>query len=102
MDIAAAVIIIAGGGFLSIAAIGMLRLPDIFTRSHALSLTDTLGALLVLVGLALHQGPSLNAGKIILVLILIFLINPVISHATVRAALRAGIKPWTRDEEHDA
>ena len=98
MDIIVAITILAGLFFLTVAAIGMIRFPDFFTRSHALSLTDTLGAFLVLFGLALHQGPNLSALKILLILILIFLINPVISHATVKAALRAGIKPWTRDD----
>ena len=92
------VIILAGLFFLTIAAIGMIRFPDVFTRSHALSLTDTLGAFLVLVGLAVHQGPSLNAVKIGVVLTLIFILNPVISHATVRAALRAGLAPWTPEK----
>lgn len=82
--------------FLVVAAIGMVRMPDVFARSHALALTDTLGASLVLIGLALHQGPTLIAGKTLVVLILLVLLNPVISHATLRAALRAGLKPWKR------
>ncbi len=93
------ILVLAGVFFLSVAAIGMIRFPDIYTRSHALSLTDTLGAFLVLAGLAIHHGPSLNALKILLVLTLIFILNPVISHATVRAALRAGLKPWTREKQ---
>lgn len=82
--------------FLIVAAIGMVRMPDVFSRSHALALTDTLGASLVLIGLALHQGFTLTAGKTLVVLVVLLLMNPVISHATLRAALRAGLKPWTR------
>jgi multicomponent Na+:H+ antiporter subunit G len=82
--------------FLVVAAIGMVRMPDVFSRSHALALTDTLGASLVLIGLALHQGLTLTAGKTLVVLILLLLMNPVISHATLRAALRAGLTPWKR------
>lgn len=88
--------IVLGLFFLVVAAIGMVRMPDVFSRSHALALTDTLGASLVLIGLALHQGLTLTAGKTIVVLILLFLLNPVISHATLRAALRAGLKPWKK------
>lgn len=84
--------------FLVVAAIGMVRMPDVFSRSHALALTDTLGASLVLVGLALHQGFTLTAGKTLVVLVLLFLLNPVISHATLRAALRAGLTPWKRGD----
>ena len=98
MSLIAIVLILAGLFFLIVAAIGMLRLPDVFTRSHALSLTDSLGAFLVLVGLAIYQGFSLNLLKILVVLALLYLLNPVISHATIRAALRSGLKPWVREQ----
>ncbi len=98
MDLVAIALILAGLFFLIVAAIGMLRLPDVFTRSHALSLTDSLGAFLVLVGLAIYQGFSLNLLKILVVLALLYLLNPVISHATIRAALRSGLKPWVREQ----
>ncbi len=98
MSMLAIVMIVAGLFFLIVAAIGMLRLPDVFSRSHALSLTDSLGAFLVLVGLAVYQGFSLNLLKILMVLALIYLINPVVSHATIRAALRSGLKPWVREQ----
>lgn len=81
---------------LSVAAIGVLRLPDFFTRSHALGIADTLGIGLVLSGLAVHQGFSLNAAKIMLILVFLYHLNPVISHLAIRAALRTGLKPWTR------
>ncbi|MCH7616024.1 MAG: monovalent cation/H(+) antiporter subunit G [Nitrospinae bacterium] len=98
MSLIAIVLILAGLFFLIVAAIGMLRLPDVFTRSHALSLTDSLGAFLVLAGLAIYQGFSLNLLKILVVLALLYLLNPVISHATIRAALRSGLKPWVREQ----
>ncbi|MGH7256288.1 MAG: monovalent cation/H(+) antiporter subunit G [Nitrospirales bacterium] len=91
-------LILLGLFFLLVAAVGMVRFPDVFTRSHALSLTDTLGAFFVLAGLAVYQGWTINALKIVLVLVLTYLLNPVIAHATVRAALRAGLKPWMREE----
>jgi len=90
-------LIVAGLFFLVVASIGMLRLPDVFSRAHALSLTDSLGAFLVLVGLALYQGASVNLLRILIVLVLIYMLNPVIAHATVRAALRAGMRPGGKD-----
>ncbi len=90
--------ILVGLFFLFVAAVGVLRLPDLFTRSHAVSLTDSLGALFLLGGLALYQGFSTNLVKILNVVVLLYLLNPVITHATVRAALRSGLKPWTRDD----
>lgn len=98
MSLIAIVLILAGLFFLIVAAVGMLRLPDVFTRSHALSLTDSLGAFLVLAGLAIYQGFSLNLLKILVVLALLYLLNPVVSHATIRAALRSGLKPWVREQ----
>ena len=93
MDIIAIPLILVGLFFLMVAAIGMLRLPDVFARSHAVSLTDSLGAFCMLVGLALYQGFGINMLKILVVLALLFLLNPVIAHATIRAAYRVGVKP---------
>ena len=97
MNIFSVVFIIAGLFFLIVAAIGVVRLPDVFSRSHAVSLTDSLGAFLMLFGIALHEGIGINALKILVVLVLLYILNPVISHATIRAALRAGLKPWEKE-----
>lgn len=93
MVVLAIALILLGLFFLVVAAIGMLRLPDVFSRSHAVSLTDSLGAFCVLMGLALYQGFGINMLKILVVLALLFLLNPVIAHATLRAAYRTGVKP---------
>ena len=95
---AAFVLMLIGLFFLVVAAIGVLRLPDVYTRSHAVSLTDSLGAFFVLTGLALYAGISLVLVKILAVLVLLYLINPAIAHLTVRAAHRSGLKPWSREE----
>lgn len=97
LTIASVVLILIGVFFLLVAAIGMLRLPDVFARSHAVALTDSLGAFFLLLGLALYQGFTANAIKILIVLALVYLLNPVIAHAAVRAALRCGVKPWTKE-----
>lgn len=97
MEMLAVVFILSGLGFLIVAAIGVIRLPDVFSRSHAVSLTDSLGAFFILVGIAFHEGVSRNTLKILVVLALLYIQNPVIAHATLRAAFRAGIKPWKRE-----
>jgi multicomponent Na+:H+ antiporter subunit G len=89
-------LIVTGLFFLVVGSIGMLRLPDVFARSHAVSLTDSLGAFFVLGGLAVYQGFSVNLLRILVVLALLYVLNPVIGHATVRAALRSGLKPWVK------
>jgi multicomponent Na+:H+ antiporter subunit G len=94
--------ILAGLFFLLVAAIGTVRLPDVFTRSHAVGMTDSIGGFFVLTGLALCQGFSTNLVRILIVLALMYLLNPVITHATVRAALRSGLKPWTKEQQLSA
>ncbi len=98
MSVLVVALVLVGLFFLVVAAIGMIRFPDVYTRAHALGVTDTLGAFFLLTGLAVYQGLTLNAVKTLVVLVLLFLFNPVISHATLRAALREGLKPWTKEE----
>lgn len=86
-------LIVVGLFFLIVGSIGILRLPDVFSRAHALSLTDSLGAVLVLAGLAVYEGFTFNFLRIVVVMLLIYLMNPVISHATLRAAYRSGLRP---------
>lgn len=90
-------LIVAGLFFLLVGSIGILRLPNVFARAHALAVTDSLGAFLVLVGLALYQGFDVNLLRILIVLALIYMLNPVISHATLRAAHRAGLRPGKKE-----
>jgi len=97
MTVLAIGLIVIGLFFLVVGSIGMLRLPHVFARAHALSLTDSLGAVFVLAGLAVYQGFTMNSLKIMIVLALVYLLNPIIAHATIRAAHRAGLRS---SEEH--
>ena len=90
-------LIVVGLFFLLVAALGMVRLPDVYTRSHAVGMTDSLGAFFLLTGLAANQSDFTNMLRILVVLAILYLLNPVIGHATVRAALRSGVKPWGED-----
>lgn len=81
-----------------VGSIGVNRLPDFFTRSHATSKSDTLGIMLVLVGLAIYEGISITGIKLLLIVFFIALANPVGSHALARSAFFFGIKPWFRGE----
>lgn len=90
-------LILVGLYFVLVSAIGVVRFPDVYSRSHAVGLTDSVGAFYLLLGLAVYQGFSTNMVRILVVLALLYLINPVITHATVRAALRSGLKPWSKE-----
>ena len=84
--------------FMLVAATGVLRLPDVYTRAHAVGLTDSVGATFLLLGLALYQGLNANMFRILVVLVLLIMLNPVITHATIRAAFRSGVKPWSKEK----
>ncbi len=93
MEIVAAVCIVIGLFFMVVAGVGVVRLPDVYTRAHAVALTDSVGAFFMLGGLAVLDGFSSSTFRILLVLVLLYLLNPIMAHATVRAALRSGQKP---------
>jgi multicomponent Na+:H+ antiporter subunit G len=86
VEIAASASLIAGAFFAVVGAIGLIRMPDCYTRMHAASVTETLGAGLLLFGLLLHAGVTLNGAKIVMLGLLIFFASPTATHALARAA----------------
>ncbi len=93
LDILSWACLLAGGGFAIVAGVGLLRLPDVFTRMHAAGIGDTLGAGLIVLGLMLQAGVSLNLVKLVLILVFIFFTSPTSTHAVAKAALHGGLKP---------
>ena len=93
IDVVSWVLIIIGGFSVIAGAIGVLRFPDVYTRMHAASITDTLGAGTIIVGLILQAGLTLVSAKLFLILIFIFFTSPTSSFALAHAALSSGIKP---------
>lgn len=95
------VLILAGSFFIVVGAIGLVRMPDVYTRMHAASVTDTLGAGFLFAGLMLQAGFGLVALKLLFILVLFFFIGPVATHALAQAALHAGVPPQlTEDRTH--
>lgn len=88
-------LMVVGAFLFVVAAIGVNRLPDFFSRAHAATKPDTLGLICLLLGLAIYDGFSLNTLKMVLIIVFVFLANPVASHALGRAAIRNGLMPWT-------
>lgn len=85
----------AGGFFCVVGGIGMLRMPDFYTRMHAASVIETLGAGLLLAGLLLQAGLTLVGAKLAIIGLLIFFASPTATHALARAALLRGLAPLT-------
>jgi multicomponent Na+:H+ antiporter subunit G len=83
--------LVAGSVFSVIGGIGMIRMPDFYTRTHAASITDTLGATLILLGLGLHSGMNLITVKLMFVLFLLYVTSPTAAHALVKAAYSKGL-----------
>ena len=93
LNILSGVLLLAGSFCIFVGGIGILRMPDFFTRVHAAGITDTLGAMLIIVGLMLQAGLSLITIKLILILIFLLFTSPTASHALARAALSDHVKP---------
>jgi multicomponent Na+:H+ antiporter subunit G len=91
-------LILAGGFFTVVGAVGLVRMPDVYTRMHAVSVTDTLGAGLLLVGFMLQAGLSLVLLKLMFLFVLFFFISPVATHAVANAALHYGIEPLLSED----
>ncbi|MFC7021331.1 MULTISPECIES: monovalent cation/H(+) antiporter subunit G [Haloarcula] len=87
-----------GAFFGGVAAIGIVRLPDVYTRAHAASKSDTLGAVLALAAVALAIQTNLSTVKAVFLLLFMFLTNPTAAHAIARAAADQGIQPWTVED----
>lgn len=83
----------SGVFFIVVSAIGINRMPDVFTRLHAVSVGDTFGAGLMLLGMMVVAGFSLVTAKLLLLLLFMWFMGPVATHAIARAALQAGERP---------
>jgi len=94
-----AILLLALGGifFAVVAVVGLVRLPDLYTRAHSTSKSETLGAVLTLSAVAIAFEGNLTTLKTAFLLLFMFLTNPTAAHAIVRAAAERGIEPWTKD-----
>lgn len=97
LDLLSWVCLVAGGLFCIVGGVGLLRMPDFYTRMHAASVIETLGAGLILLGLMLQAGLTLVAVKLLLIGLLIFFASPTATHAIARAAMARGLKPLLAD-----
>lgn len=97
MTVLGGILMLVGAFFFLTGTVGYLRLPDFFTRMHAIGKSDTLGAFLSMLGVACFTGLTLLSVKIVLVAVFILIANPTATHAMARAALSAGLRPWQRE-----
>jgi len=87
------------GGFLSITGgVGLIRLPDFFSRVHASGLNETLATPLLLIGLMLQMDWSLDLLKVLFIIALVLATSPTAAHAMAKAALHGGLRPRAADD----
>jgi multicomponent Na+:H+ antiporter subunit G len=84
-----------------ISAVGVLRMPDMFTRAHAAGITDTLGAGSILIGLMFQAGPGLVSLKLLTILVFLFVTSPTATHALVKAAYSRGVRALPSPEREE-
>ena len=87
VDVVSFAMLAFGGFFVFMGGLGALRLPDLYTRMHAASLTDSLGTLLTLGGIMLQSGWSFATVKLLTILFFLMMTGPTASYALANAAL---------------
>lgn len=105
MTIIASIFILAGLFFFAIGVLGILRFPDFYSRLHAAGKSDSLAAVLVILGVALYNLQELSFGnllvslKIMLIAVFIFVASPTATHALTKTAMIIGIEPWEKGKK---
>ncbi|MEQ8334167.1 monovalent cation/H(+) antiporter subunit G [Nisaea sp.] len=94
VDLASWAFILAGVFFIFTGTLGMLRLPDFYTRLHAAGITDTLGTELLLIAMMLQAGWSIVTIKLLMISLFIFFTSPTATHALANAANAVGLRPF--------
>lgn len=90
-----AVLLVGGVTFFVVGTLGLLRLPDIYTRVHALTKADNLGLGLIVIGLLPGAGSLAGAAKLLLIWVLALLASATAGYLVARAARRQGVEPWS-------
>lgn len=89
--------LLGGGFFYVVGAVGLNRMPDLFTRMHAVSVSESLGIGLLTLGMALQAGLSLVTVKLVIIMVVMMWTGSIATHALARAALHDGEKPMLVD-----
>jgi multicomponent Na+:H+ antiporter subunit G len=97
IDLISGACLLFGGFFVLVGGIGLLRMPDFYTRMHAGSVTETLGTMLIILGLMLQAGLDLASFKLFTILLFLLFTGPVSAYAMANAANISGLKPVLRD-----
>ena len=101
LDILRWISIAIGVFFTLVGGIGLIRMPDLFSRMHPAGILDSTGAGFLLLGFLLQADDWLVAVKLVLIFVFLLFTSPVATHALAHAALLDGLKPWTKARKKD-
>ncbi|MFN3868615.1 MAG: monovalent cation/H(+) antiporter subunit G [Hyphomicrobiaceae bacterium] len=101
VDAVSAGLILAGSFFILVGGLGLVRMPDVYTRMHSASVTDTLGTALLFGGLMLQSGLSLVSLKLLFLILLFLFTTPLAAHALTQAALHQGVEPKLAEDRRN-
>ena len=103
LDILTWVFLVAGALFALTGALGILRMPDFYSRLHPAGKSDTLAQTLIMIGLGIlvfrYTYDPMVAVKLVLITVALYLTTPVATHAISRAAHLGGVEPWKEDRK---
>lgn len=99
LDVLSWLCIAAGLFFMIVGTIGVLRMPDVFTRLHAAGMTDTMGAGFLILGMCLQTGLTLLTLRLLFVYGFLLFTSPIATHALARAALAGNVEPYAANRE---
>ncbi len=98
LNILSWLLLTSGGFFVLVGGIGALRMPNLYTRMHAASVTDSVGPILIIAGLILQAGITLASIKLAAILVFLLLTGPTASNALASAAMLSGHRPELAQE----
>lgn len=98
VEILSWILIVSGGAFTLIGAIGTLRFPDFWSRLHAASVSESAGMMLLVLGMCLQAGPTLITVKLLIIGAFIIITGPTSTHAVASAALTSGETPESDED----
>ena len=99
LNLFADLFVLVGSVVVVIGLIGVYRMPDFYTRLHAASIVDTMGAMFIILGLVIYAGINLISVKLILILLFILITTPAAAHALAKSALHGKLEPMLDKEK---
>ncbi|MEK9533049.1 MAG: monovalent cation/H(+) antiporter subunit G [Alphaproteobacteria bacterium] len=97
LDIASILCFVIGTVALITGSLGLLRLPDVYSRIHAAGIIDTAGVGFIVLGMMLQAGLSLTSAKLALIVFFLFFTSPIAGHAIAMMAHKFGVEPKARN-----